>query len=81
VAREEHWAEAAATLADWALYLRSWSGLRGLAAARGQQEADRLLAEFLEQCLEALGCSGRDPATVQLLLVTQYWLIVYRKPE
>jgi len=74
-----HVVETPGSLAGWASYVSSLSGIRGFAQQNGEDEAKKLLNKMLERCLEVLGEKESDPRTVPVTLQTQYWLILYQK--
>ena len=77
--QDDHFTETTTSLAGWAAYIASWSGFRGLCKEVGAAEGRRLLEEFLERCLDLLGRRADTPASVEVTLKTEYWLIVYTK--
>ena len=79
-AREDdrHYVEAPAVFADWIGYIRTWSGLQNMARQKGEDAVETLINKFIDECQEILGVS-EDLLAVEVLLRTQYWVIMYQK--
>jgi len=75
----EHYTDIQATLADWAGYIRSWSGFQAFARERGSEAAAELMEEFEKTCAELMEGTVEDSDKIQLQLRTQYWTILYQK--
>ena len=73
-----HYVETEAQFGDWVGYIRTWSGIQTMARREGQEEVERIINRFLEECREILGVSG-DLMSVSIVLRTQYWVTLYKK--
>ena len=73
-----HYVEEPAVFADWIGYIRTWSGLQNMASQKGEEAVETLINKFMAECQEILGVS-ENLMDVNILLRTQYWLIMYQK--
>ena len=75
---DRHYVEAPAVFADWLGYIRTWSGLQNMARQKGEEAVETLIENFTVECQEILGVK-EDLMAVNVLLRTQYWVIMYQK--
>lgn len=73
-----HYVEAQAVFGDWIGYIRTWSGLQNMARQEGEEAAETVINKFIVECRDILGVSENLMA-VNILLRTQYWVIMYQK--
>ena len=73
-----HYVEAETVFGDWIGYIRTWSGLQNMARQKGEEAVETLIENFTVECQEILGVK-EDLMAVNVLLRTQYWVIMYKK--